>query len=483
MSSLIVLDIGTSSVRAFVINDKFQILSSFSKPLSVFYPKIHWVEQDPLELFIHSKECLLNVIDKININHVKGICITNQRETTILWDKNTSKPVYPAIVWQCRRSADICNNLQNFSEPIKAKTGLLLDPYFSASKIKWIFDNNSSLYSKANNNELLFGTVDTWIIWNLTNKKYHITDYSNASRTMLFNIHSLSYDNELLNLFSIPKSILPNIVDSTGELAFTDANQTQKSLPIVGILGDQQASLFAQTNPKENHIKNTYGTGMFVVANTGSHIPSCPSLINTIAWKYKNTLNYAVEGSIFSGGSTISWMSKSLKLFPNVSKSEKLAKSVPDTAGVYFRPALNGLGAPYWDANASALFCGLSPSSSNAHLCRAVLESLAYRVKDIIDIIKTLNKSVTYTKLFVDGGVTNNSFLMQFQADILQMKVLLSSQLESTTFGVFGLAGIFLNLFDEKEYRMTLKHHKTYTPRINKEDATNLYNNWKKAIF
>ncbi|MEK9657063.1 MAG: glycerol kinase GlpK [bacterium] len=479
---LLVLDLGTSSVRALIIDSDLHTQCMHQCPIAIFTPKPSWVEQDPDEIWQACLSCITAVLSQAKHLTLLGICITNQRETTIVWEKETHRPIFNAIVWQCRRTAAMCQDLASEASSINAKTGLRVDPYFSATKLGWILTQNTDFTRQAKDGKLLFGTVDSWIIWKLTEGRSHVTDVSNASRTMLFNIHQLSYDEDLLALFKIPSCMLPQVLPSVADFGHSSEMFTGKSLPILAVLGDQQAALFSQCGRDRTKLKNTYGTGMFVVANTGNDIPKTDVLINTIAWQYDNVLDYAIEGSIFFAGAAIQWLRDNLSLLENSAESAELARSVDSNAGVYFVPALAGLGAPYWDPDASGLFIGLSSATTKAHFCRAVLESLAYQTKDVIDSMVGSMAHPNFKHLLADGGVSNNPFLMQFQADMLGIPVHVSTFTECTAYGIAGLAGIASHLWTEESFRSQLTYAHTYTTKSAFQDRQRLYSTWQKAV-
>ena len=417
------IDIGTTSTRVFAFNQSGQIIDREQHELTQIYPEPGWVEQDPLEL-VHVTCGLLNSIEsRLGTTSIQSIGITNQRETTIIWDKRTGTPIYNAIVWQDRRTSHLCRDLAYHADVIKTKTGLFLDPYFSATKIKWILEKtNVSI------NHLAFGTVDSWILWHLTDRQVHATDLSNASRTMLVNLNTGAYDDELCSLFNIPHSILPDIKPSNSFFGYTASD-----IPITAILGDQQASLYAHGGT----IKNTYGTGLFVAASTAETITKTNRLISTVAWQIDQHITYAVEGSIFTGGSIIQWLRDGLNLVHSASETEQLAASLSSHDGLYIVPALTGLGAPYWIPEATGLITGITPGITVAHFARAALESMAYQTADVLSEIP-----IPYAQLHVDGGATSNHFLMQFQADILNILVVKPAILETTALGVAMMAGL-----------------------------------------
>lgn len=485
-SYILALDQGTSSCRAIIFNNKFKVLGIEQEEISQFFPKPGWVEQNPLEIWEVQIRVAKNLIKKLDINpeEISGIGITNQRETTVVWDKNTGEPVYNAIVWQDNRTAPLCNELKNtyWKDYINQNTGLWIDSYFSATKIKWILNNVEDAQEEAEKGDLLFGTIDTWLIWKLTNGKVHATDYSNASRTMIYNIKQLEWDDKLLSLFNIPSNILPKVVDSAGVVGNSSANIFGAEIPIAGIAGDQQAALFGQLCFEPGMAKNTYGTGCFILMNTGQHIfNSSHGLISTIAWGVNGKIKYALEGSIFIAGAAIKWLRDSLGLIKNAKETEEISKSIESSEGVYVVPAFSGLGAPYWDMDARGAIVGLTQGSTQNHIIRATLESLAYQTKDVINAMFEDSK-IELEKLFVDGGATANNFLMQFQADILNSSVVRPKNTETTALGAAFLAGIGIGCCKLDD----LKKHKEidfeFECSMEDTERIKLYNGWKKAI-
>lgn len=474
---VIALDLGTTGNRAIACNEHGEVIASVYYEFEQIFPKANWVEHDPELIWQTSYKALSEVVKKVGYNNVVSIGITNQRETSIIWDKKTGKPIHNAIVWQCRRTTSICEKLAPYKDSIKEKTGLFLDPYFSASKIQWILNQNNAFKARAENGELLFGTVDTWILWKLTEGKVHATDTSNASRTMLFNINTLEYDNDLLKLFDIPEKILPKVLASNS--IFGHCSLFKKEFPISAILGDQQAALFYQCGFDQNVIKNTYGTGLFIVATTGKHIPKSNSLVNTIAWTLDHETTYALEGSIFIGGAIVQWLRDKVNMIKSSQETSDIAYSVDNNDGLYLVPALTGLGAPHWDPHAQGLLYGISRRTTQAHIVRAALESLAYQTRDVIDSFKNALSKDYFSLLRVDGGASHNDFLMQFQADLLQMPIEQPSIIESTALGVAGLAGIGVN-FWTKEYFFNLRQiNKKFIP---KQNINSYYKAWQKAL-
>jgi glycerol kinase len=444
MSYIIALDQGTTSSRAVLIDSAGAIVGSAQKEFPQIYPQAGWVEHDPMDIWNVQFEMLQKLIIEQNINpsEIAAIGITNQRETTIIWDKNTGEPVYNAIVWQCRRTADFCNSLKErgLSDTIHRKTGLVVDAYFSGSKIKWILDNVDGGRARAAKGELLFGTVDSWMVWKLTSGKVHVTDYTNASRTMLFNINTLEWDNELLKEFEIPADILPDVKPSSYVYGNTNQELIGASIPIAGIAGDQQAALFGQMCTNEGSFKNTYGTGCFMLMNTGENpVFSNNGLLTTIALGFNGKVTYALEGSVFMAGAVIQWLRDDLKIIESAEETEAIALSVPDTRGVNFVPAFQGLGTPFWDMGARAGIIGLSRGVSKAHIIRAALESIAFRTKDIVDVMEK-EAGIKLSDMKVDGGGCRNNFLMQFQSDILDNNIVRPKNIETTAMGAAYLA-------------------------------------------
>ena len=443
---ILALDQGTSSSRAIVFDKSGAIRSVAQKEFPQIFPKSGWVEHDPHQIWASEAAVIAEAISSIDINgtNIEAIGITNQRETTIVWDRDTDEPIYNAIVWQDRRTSEYCDHIvhDGMSEKIREKTGLIPDAYFSATKIKWILDNVPGARKRAEMGKLAFGTVDSWLVWRLTRGSVHITDVTNASRTMLFNIHKLEWDQELLDYFGIPLSMMPDVKSSSEVYGHTTTTLFAHDVPIAGIAGDQQAALFGQLCVDPGDVKNTYGTGCFLLMNSGEKpIYSKNRLITTIAWKIGDTVNYALEGSIFVGGSVVQWLRDNLHCISSSSEVEKLAASVPDTGGVYFVPALTGLGAPYWDPDARGLITGISRGTTVAHIARAALDGIAYQTYDIVKAMER-DASMPIRKLKVDGGASRNDLLMQFQSDILSTDVLRPKVTETTALGAAYLAGL-----------------------------------------
>ncbi len=483
---IISLDEGTTSARAILFDKNANAVSVAQHEFTQIYPAAGFVEHDPLEIYSAQYSALTEAINKIGADpeEIAAIGITNQRETTIVWEKATGKPVYNAIVWQCRRTADICEKLKadGYEEYIKNTTGLKIDAYFSASKIKWILDNVEGAKEKAQNGELLFGTVDTWLIWKLSNGKIHITDYTNASRTMLFDIHKACWDAKLLEIFGIPESMLPD-VKSSSEI-YGNVNILGCDIPVSGIAGDQQAALFGQRCFEKGDIKNTYGTGCFLLMNTGkTAYKSQNGLITTIAAVRKDEpLTYALEGSVFVGGAVIQWLRDELGLISSAAESENFATAVTDNGGVYIVPAFAGLGAPYWDMYARGTITGLTRGSNKNHIVRAALESIAYQTNDLIKAMKS-DCGIEITSLKADGGAAENKFLMQFQADISDVTIIKPECAEATALGAAFLAGLSVGFWKDKDEILAIPSPKTeFCPKIAKENRNNLLCGWQDAI-
>lgn len=485
---IMALDQGTTSSRAILFNRQGEIIKIAQKEFTQIYPKGGWVEHDPMEIWGSQSGVMREVIETAGIapSEIASIGITNQRETTVVWDKHTGKPIYNAIVWQCRRTSDICDDLKNrgLEDKIKEKTGLLIDAYFSATKVKWILDNVEGAREKAQNGELLFGTIDTWLIWNLTRGKVHVTDYSNASRTMMYNIKQLKWDEDILRELGIPKTMLPEVKPSSYVYGNTDEQMLAGAMiPISGCAGDQQAALFGQTCFEEGTAKNTYGTGCFLLMNTGENlVKSKHGLLTTIAWGIDDKIEYALEGSIFMGGASIQWLRDELRMIKTAEDSEKYANRVLDTNGVYIVPAFTGLGAPYWDMYARGTMVGLTRGAKKEHIIRATLESIAYQTKDVLKAMEQ-DSNINLKLLKVDGGASKNNFLMQFQSDILNVEIDRPKVVETTALGAAYLAGLSVGFYKSKD-EITSKWavDKKFKPGMDKEKIDKLYSGWSKAV-
>ncbi len=485
---ILALDQGTTSSRAILFNEQGEICSVAQKEFTQIFPKSGWVEHNPHEIWSSQASVVAEAITKLDINgkDIAAIGITNQRETTIVWDVETEEPVYNAIVWQDRRTGEFCDQLkaqEGLVEKIREKTGLIIDAYFSGTKIKWILDNVPGARERAEAGKLRFGTVDSWLVWRLTRGEVHVTDVTNASRTMLFNIHTLDWDDELLNLLGIPRSMMPQVKSSSEVYGHTKTTIFAHEVPIAGIAGDQQAALFGQQCTEAGSIKNTYGTGCFLLMNTGEKpIMSKNNLLTTIAWKIGDKVNYALEGSIFVGGSVVQWLRDGLGIIKSSGEIEALATTVPDTGGVYFVPALTGLAAPYWDPYARGSITGLSRGTTAAHIARAALEGIALQTYDIVDCMRR-DAELPIRELKVDGGASRNNLMMQFQSDILNCKVYRPRVTETTALGAAYLAGLAVGYWSSlDEIKRQWQVEKEFSPEANLEDVKKTVDGWHNAV-
>jgi len=484
---ILALDQGTSSSRAIVFDEHGHTKAVSQKEFTQIFPKPGWVEHNPMEIWSSQASVIAEAITSIDINglNIAAIGITNQRETTIVWDAETGEPVYNAIVWQDRRTSEFCDHLKRDgrTDLIRSKTGLIIDAYFSATKIRWILENVPGARQKAEEGRLRFGTVDTWLIWMLTRGEVHVTDVTNASRTMLFNIHSLEWDKELLSLFDIPESMMPQVKSSSEVYGYTKTTLFAHEVPIAGIAGDQQAALFGQMCTEPGSVKNTYGTGCFLLMNSGERpIMSSNNLLTTIAWKIGDTVNYALEGSIFVAGSVVQWLRDGLGIIRSSSEVEELAASVPDNGGVYFVPALTGLGAPHWDQYAKGSIYGISRGTTAAHIARAALEGIAFQTMDIVNAMQR-DAGCTLKELKVDGGASRNNLLMQFQADILGTSVIRPTVTETTALGAAYLAGLAVGYWESIDHIKSQWGVETeFRPEAPTEAVTTLKEGWADAI-
>lgn len=484
---ILALDQGTSSSRAIVFDDLGHIVSSSQKEFTQIFPRPGWVEHNPMEIWSSQASVIAEAITSIDINgeNIAAIGITNQRETTVVWDAETGEPVYNAIVWQDRRTSELCDALKKDgrADLIRSKTGLIIDAYFSATKILWILENVPGARQRAEEGKLRFGTVDSWLIWMLTRGGVHVTDVSNASRTMLFNIHTLEWDKELLGLFGIPESMMPQVKSSSEIYGYTKTTIFAHEVPIAGIAGDQQAALFGQMCTEPGSVKNTYGTGCFLLMNSGERpIMSSNNLLTTIAWKIGDTVNYALEGSIFVAGSAVQWLRDGLGIIRSSSEIEALACSVPDNGGVFFVPALTGMGAPYWDQYAKGGIYGISRGTTAAHIARATLEGIAFQT---MDIVKAMQKDagISLKELKVDGGAACNNLLMQFQADILGTTVIRPKVTETTALGAAYLAGLATGYWQSIDHIKSQWEAETrFSPLALPEKVDELKEGWAEAV-
>ena len=480
------IDAGTTSSRAILFDKKGNQVSISQFEFTQIFPKESWVEHDPIEILETQLKAIKDVILKsgIDSNEIDSIGITNQRETTVIWNKNTGKPVYNAIVWQDRRTSTICDKLQKegIDKLFYKKTGLVLDAYFSGTKIQWILDSDKKIRDLAENGELLFGTIDTWLIWNLTNRKYHVTDYTNASRTLIFNIHTLQWDNELLSILKIPKNILPILVDSSQKIGFISKDILGSEIEICGIAGDQQAALFGQLCINPGDVKNTYGTGCFCMMNTGDKaVKSNNKMLTTIAWKIGNKTTYALEGSIFIAGAVVQWLRDQLNIINNASEIEELASKVNNSGGVTFISALSGLGAPYWNPNATGAIMGITRGTNKSHIARAALEAIALRSMEIINEMEK-DSGTKFNSLKVDGGASNNNLLMQIQSNFLGSDVIRPKITETTALGVAFLSGLATGFWSSiEELKETWVIDQEFKSKSSDYDKK-VINNWRKRM-
>ena len=482
MKYIIALDQGTTSSRALLINEVGKLIDVKQKEFKQIFPKQGWVEHDPIEILNTQLEVFEELISTISLSDIISIGITNQRETTVIWDKETGKPLYNAIVWQDKRTSGICDQMKKdgLESYTRENTGLVIDSYFSATKIKWIIENVEGVKTKINENKVLFGTIDTWLIYNMTSFKNHVTDYTNASRTMIYNIKNLEWDDKLCDYLKIPKSILPEVINSSSN--FGNFNYNGFEIPIHGVAGDQQAALFGQSCFEDGMVKNTYGTGCFLLMNTGKNFKlSENGLITTLACSFDDKVNYALEGSVFIAGAAIQWLRDSLKVIGKASETEKIAQSIEKLHDIYVVPAFAGLGAPYWDMYSRGAIFGLTRDTGVDHIIKATLESLAYQTKDIIDVMEK-DSGIKLKSLKVDGGACMNNYLMQFQSDLLDCEVLRPEIIETTAMGAGYLAGLQSNIWDKDQIIKNQKIDRSFNPTINDSEREKMYRGWKKAV-
>lgn len=485
---IMALDAGTTSNRCILFDKSGQIICQAQKEFRQIFPEPGWVEHDADEIWSTQLGVAVEAMSKINASaeDIAALGITNQRETTIVWDKATGKPIYNAIVWQCRRTAEYCDELKSIegmTEKIRKKTGLIIDAYFSATKVKWILDNIEGARERAIKGELLFGTVESWLIWKLTGGKVHVTDYSNASRTMMFNIQELKWDEEILEILDIPHCMLPEVKSSSEIYGYTKQTLLGGSIPIAGMAGDQQAALFGQNCFSQGDAKNTYGTGCFLLMNTGEKpIYSQNGLVTTIAWGFGGKITYALEGSIFVAGASIQWLRDELGFITKASESEELALKVKDTAGCYVVPAFTGLGAPYWDQYARGTIVGITRGVNKNHIVRATLDSIAYQVNDVLAVMRK-ESGIALNTLNVDGGASANNYLMQTQADIINVPVSRPACVETTALGAAYLAGLAVGYWQSTEdIKTNVKTDKIFNPNIKEDERIKRINGWEKAV-
>lgn len=486
MSYILAIDQGTTSTRSIVFDKLGNTIAVAQEEITQYFPKPGWVEHNPLEIWETVLTTVKEVSKKVGAKNIAAIGITNQRETTVVWNKHTGKPVYNAIVWQSRQTVDICETLKakGLDPEVRYKTGLLIDAYFSGTKIKWILDNVPGAQEEASAGNLLFGTIDTWLLWNLSTEQVHATDYTNASRTMLYNIRDCAWDNDLLTAFDIPAAMLPKVMDSSGIYGYVKKDIIgAEGIPVSGIAGDQQAALFGQGCFSPGMAKNTYGTGCFMLMNTGNEaVASQNGLLTTIAWGLNGTVEYALEGSIFVAGSAVKWMRDTVELFVDVSETEHYANSLTSSEGVYFVPAFVGLGTPYWDSEVRGSIFGLTRGSSRSHLIRATLESVAYQTKDVLSVMEK-DSGIKLKTLRVDGGMVRNNFLMQFQSDLLHVNVERPKVQETTALGAAYLAGLAVGYWkDKNDIAGNWQIDQAFQPNMPSETTEKLYKGWQKAV-
>ncbi|HWI48695.1 MAG TPA: glycerol kinase GlpK [Rummeliibacillus sp.] len=485
---IMALDQGTTSSRAILFDESGNVFHTAQQEFPQYFPQSGWVEHNAEEIWSSILSVIAGVLSEKNVSadQVAGIGITNQRETTVVWDKKTGDPIYNAIVWQSRQTAGICDELrkQGYNDLFRDKTGLLIDAYFSGTKVKWILDHVEGAREKAENGELLFGTIDSWLIWKLSGGKVHVTDYTNASRTLMYNIHELKWDEEILEILGVPASMLPEVHPSSEVYGKTSMTHFfGQEVPIAGVAGDQQAALFGQACFEKGMVKNTYGTGCFMLMNTGeTAVKSEHGLLTTIAWGIDGKVNYALEGSIFVAGSSIQWLRDGLRMFRTAAESERYAERVDSTEGVYVVPAFVGLGTPYWDSDVRGAVFGLTRGTQKEHFVRATLEALAYQTKDVLDAMEA-DSDISLKTLRVDGGAVNNNFLMQFQSDLLNVPVERPSISETTALGAAYLAGLAVGFWENTD--AIAKHwnlDKQFNPEMNEDKRKELYTGWQKAV-
>lgn len=478
---ILAFDLGTTGNRVMAFSREGAVVARAYYEFPQIFPRAGWVEHDPLAILETSLKALQDVVAVVSAENIEAIGITNQRETSILWDKKTGQPVYNAIVWQDRRTDKIFQQLSGQHALITQKTGLFLDPYFSATKITWMMDRIPGLPERIKEGDIIFGTPDTWLLWNLTGGRIHATDPSNASRTLLYNIKELCFDQELLDIFGIPSSILPEVKDSDAVFGFLDKKFVGREIPIAGILGDQQAALMAQCGWDKDLAKVTYGTGIFAMVNSLGELCRSEHLVTTIAWKIAGEVNYALEGSIFMGGSSLQWLRDGLEIIEKSGDSEQLAAALESNEGVYFVPAMQGLGAPYWDPQARGVIIGLTRKTTRANIARAALEAMAYQVREVVDEMQLTMKQ-KLAVLRVDGGAAANNFLLQFQADIVRIPLERTTMNETTALGAAGVSGFSTKFWSKEEFKKIIRKDRSFEPQLDEKLAASYYAGWKEAV-
>ena len=478
---IVAFDLGTTGNRVMAFTREGQVAARSYYEFPQIFPQAGWVEHDPLAILETALQALGDVTGVVGPENIESIGITNQRETTILWDRDTGQPVYNAIVWQDRRTEKMCRELASYRDLVKQKTGLFIDPYFSATKISWLIAQVPGLKERIKAGKILFGTPDTWLLWNLTGGKVHATDPSNASRTLLFDINQCCFDQELLRIFNIPSGILPEVKDSDAVFGLADKKFIGREIPITGILGDQQAALLAQCGWDKGQAKVTYGTGIFAMANTLQELCRSERLVTTVAWKIGGEVNYALEGSIFIGGAALQWLRDGLKIIDRASDSEQLAAALKDNEGIYFVPALQGLGAPYWDPQARGMIIGLTRKTTRANIVRAALEAMAFQVREVaVEMQQARQQKLAVLR--VDGGAAANNFLLQFQADIARIAIERTTMNEITALGAAGVSGLSAKFWSKEEFKKIVTKDKLFTPQLDETVAANYYARWQQAV-
>lgn len=478
---ILAFDLGTTGNRVMAFTRDGGVAARAYYEFPQIFPQAGWVEHDPQAILTTALQALSDVAAIVGPENIESIGITNQRETSILWDRSTGQPVYNAIVWQDRRTEKMCQDLAAHKDLVKQKTGLFLDPYFSATKIAWMMDHVPGLKEKIKHGEIIFGTPDTWLLWNLTGGRAHATDPSNASRTLLFDINQMRFDEELLRVFDVPPAILPEVKDSDAVFGSLDKKFIGREIPITGILGDQQAALLAQCGWDNNLAKVTYGTGIFAMANTLGELSRSARLVSTVAWKIGGEVNYALEGSIFIGGAALQWLRDGLKIIEKAGDSEQLATALKDNEGIYFVPALQGLGAPYWDPQARGMIIGLTRKTTTANIARAALEAMAFQVREVVDEMRQVIRQKV-ALLRVDGGAAANNFLLQFQADIARTAIERTTMNETTALGAAGVSGLSAKFWTKDEFKKIVTKDRVFTPHMDEKIAAGYYRKWQEAV-
>ncbi len=482
MQYVLGIDLGTTGNRAIAFDQSGRIAAQAYAEFEQIYPRPGWVEHNASEILTSAVAVLRQVIGEVGAGNIAAVGLTNQRETTVLWDRGTGEPIHNAIVWQCRRTDEICRELKSHEAEVRRRTGLFLDPYFSATKIKWLLDHVPGARERAENGELCFGTIDTWLLWNISRERAHCTEPANASRTLLYNLHTGEFDDELLAIFDIPRAVLPEILPSNARFGSLKADLADHEIPIHAMLGDQQASLYSHGGWQQGVVKNTYGTGLFLMTSTGTELPDAGRLLNTAAWTDDAGACFALEGSVFIGGAAVQWLRDGLGLIDSAEKTEEMAAGLSSNDDVFFVPALAGLGAPYWDPAARGAILGITRQTRAEHIARATLEGIAYQTRDVIDEFTSIMPRSGLSALRVDGGACRNDWLMQFQADLLQVPVIRPRILESTALGSAGMAAIACGMWTRDNFVQINGAERTFEPQVAKAEADMLYARWQEAV-